>query len=256
MIELVEAWARWTSKPAGKGLRDDLEARNRLAEEYYPLTQRVAGKMAKMLPHHVEREDIVSMGTLGMFRALEHYEPSKNVPFETYCTSSVRSLVLDELRKVDWAPRSLRRKQRDLDGARSTLESRLGREPTNNELAAELGVAEDQVRDTMIRVEQAHHVSLEERVSKAPEQSFASASPEQPDEIVSGESKVWQFASKMISTLTAQEQCILALTYIRGLKNPDIAALLGLSEQKVAAIHSEVVLEIREALGNARIAWE
>lgn len=238
--DLDALWAAWK----GDG---DTKARDRLAEIYYGLTQRVAGRVAKSLPGHVDRDDIVSMGTLGLFRALERYDPSRGTSFETFCPASVRSLILDELRKQDWAPRSLRRRQREQDGARERLESDLGRSPTDDELAQELEVPAREVRDTRRRTEQSHHQSLDEHLEDYGEEAVA---PEHPEASV-----VWATASRMIASLSVQEQVVLALVYVRRLTHAEIATALGVSEVRIGTLHAGAVVEVAEALAHSRESW-
>ncbi len=128
-VELRELWRRYKNE-------DDDRARERLVVAYSPLVKFIAGRMASGLPSHVEEADLVSYGLLGLIGAIERYELDRDVKFETFAVARVKGAIIDELRSLDWVPRSVRSRARDIEKANAALEAKLGRAPTDEEMAA------------------------------------------------------------------------------------------------------------------------
>src|SRR5581483_1691309 len=135
-VELRELWQRY--KEDG-----DERARERLVVAYSPLVKFIAGRMAAGLPAHVDEADLVSYGLLGLIGAIERYEPARDVKFETFAVARIKGAIIDELRSLDWVPRSVRTRARDIERATANLETELGRPPTDEEIAAGLEITVD-----------------------------------------------------------------------------------------------------------------
>src|SRR4026208_1491035 len=135
-VELKELWRR--CKEEG-----DERARERLVVAYSPLVKYVAGRMASGLPSHVEEGDLISYGLIGLIGSIERYDLDREIKFETYAVSRIRGAIIDELRSLDWVPRSVRAKARDVEKIHSQLENKLGRAPSEEEMADKLGVSVD-----------------------------------------------------------------------------------------------------------------
>src|ERR687892_669825 len=141
-VELRELWRR--CKEEG-----DDRARERLVVAYSPLVKYVAGRMSAGLPSHVEETDLISYGLLGLIGAIERYEPEREIKFETFAVSRIKGAIIDELRSLDWVPRSVRARARDIEKVSSKLENKLQRAPTEEEMAEELGMSPDELRDAL-----------------------------------------------------------------------------------------------------------
>src|SRR5260370_35715117 len=139
-IELRDLWRRF--KVTG-----DLHARERLVVAYSPLVKYVSGRMASGLPAHVEEADLISYGLVGLINAIERFEPEREIKFETYAITRIKGSIIDELRSLDWVPRSVRSRARDIERANATLEHKLQRAPTDEEISAELGMSTDEFND-------------------------------------------------------------------------------------------------------------
>ena len=137
-VELRELWRRY--KQDG-----DDGARERLVVAYSPLVKFIAGRMASGLPSHVEESDLISYGLLGLIGAIERYDPDREIKFETYAIARIKGAIIDELRALDWVPRSVRARARDIERAIAELEKKLLRAPTDEEIASKLGLTEDEL---------------------------------------------------------------------------------------------------------------
>lgn len=237
--------------------------RERLILAYYPLVQRVAGKMWRNFPSsQVDVEDLVSYGVLGLMRAITNYDPDRGVHFETYAVASIRSLVLDELRSLDWAPRSLRRKQREIDKFCERFESEHGRDPTAAEIAAQLTIVkivqkevvevtmtEAEVWEVRRQSEASKPRSLdeegEEETSRYDHVQDATAT-DPLDE--STRTSVWNLMVDGIVQMTMLERLVLALYYFYGLPLRDVGRAAGIPESRAGQVHVGVMTKLRESL--------
>lgn len=220
----------------------DLKAREQLILDSYGLVQRLAKKQARTLPLHVSEDDIVSFGVLGLIRAIENYDPESNVYFESYAAASIRSLILDELRSLDWAPRSLRKTQREIERSRDKLSKSLERNPTDAEIAQDIGKTTEEVASTMRRAEASHHKSLDE--GDAERDTYASTKDEpNPDTNTTSPRIV-----DIIRELPLEEQLVLVLRYYHGMKLAEVGERMGISESKASQIHTRAVMALRAAL--------
>ena len=139
-----ELWGRYK-------FQGDMKARDRLILAYSPLVKYVAGRMSNGLPSHIEEADLISYGLLGLISALERFDPAREIKFETYAISRIKGSIIDELRALDWVPRSVRSKAREIEKVCTLLEHRLQRAPTDDEIAAELGISEDEFQQSSRR---------------------------------------------------------------------------------------------------------
>lgn len=227
----------------------DEAAKEQIIIEIFPLVRRVSTKMWRSLPPHVDVNDIISYGSLGLMRAIANFDPTMGVPFESYAATSVRSLILDELRAEDWAPRSLRRRQREIDAAREKLLSIMDRQPTKQEIADELGCPVQDVVSVLSRTEASYHKSLDEG---DPERDWGTEDKEDPNSELSTESDRTRVAMAAlideIRRMPALDQVVLALRYFRGMKLAQVGALLGITETKASQVHSRAVVRVKELL--------
>jgi RNA polymerase sigma factor for flagellar operon FliA len=154
-FELRELWRRY--KEGG-----DQRARERLIVAYAPLAKFVAGRTGARLPSHVDQADLISYGMIGLVEAMERFDPERQIRFETFATQRIRGAIIDELRSLDWVPRSVRAQAREIEEANSTLEHALGRAPTDDEVAKRLGMTEDELQDALLQISNSSILALEE----------------------------------------------------------------------------------------------
>src|SRR5205809_7051979 len=154
-VELKELWRRY--KETG-----DLRAREQLVLAYSPLVKDVAGRMASGLPAHVEESDLISYGLLGLISAIERFDPGREIKFETFAVTRIKGSIIDELRSLDWVPRSVRAKAREIEKANAKLEHQLHRAPTDAEVAKELDMTLEEFNEALTRISNSSVVALDE----------------------------------------------------------------------------------------------
>src|SRR4051812_19172657 len=154
-MELKDLWRDY------KGSSDP-RARERLVGAYSPLVKYVAGRMSSGLPAHVEEADLISYGLIGLVNAIERFDPTQEITFETYAIPRIRGAIVNELRSLDWVPRSVRARAREIERANSRLEHRLQRAPTDEEMAAELGITMDDFQASLVKISDSTIAALDE----------------------------------------------------------------------------------------------
>lgn len=246
---LVRLWKRYkkTRSP---------ELRERLILEYAPLVKHVAGRLAVMLPPHVEFDDLVSYGMFGLVEAVERYDFERGVKFETYAAARIRGAIIDGLRSADWVPRSVRQKARALEKELIRLESRLGRAASDDEIAQALGMTVQEYDRLLAELSGASLVSLDEVWVADPEEESqlrlletvsneSAASPEDSLE----EKELERLLAEAIDRLPERERLVVALYYHEGLTLKEIGRVLGVTESRVCQIHTKAILRLRAYLG-------
>lgn len=238
----AEAWAEFV------GTRSP-ESRDRLIAYYYPLVRKVAGTVWRTV-QTVEVDDLASYGTPGLIRAVDNYDPTSAASFETYAIASIRGTILDELRSQDWAPRSLRKRQRRVEKAVQLLEGRLGREPSVRELAKHIEESEDFVASTRREAEAAKHRSLDEKDGpEAPSRYEAVRDDRAEDpEATQERGAVLEVLSRQLETLTPVEQLILALHYYENRTLAEAGREAGIPESRASQIHTRAMMAVQETL--------
>src|SRR5213083_1009043 len=154
-VELKELWRRY--KDSG-----DKHAREQLVLAFSPLVKYVAGRMSTGLPAHVEEADLISYGLLGLISAIERYDPDREIKFETFAITRIKGSIIDELRSLDWVPRSVRARAREIERVHGELESRLGRAPTDEEISAKIGLSVDELQDSLTDISRSSIAALDE----------------------------------------------------------------------------------------------
>jgi RNA polymerase sigma factor for flagellar operon FliA len=219
--------------------------RNDLVVFYFPIVRRVAGKIHRRVPGQVDLDDLISYGTLGLLKAVKLFDPYRGKPFEPVAAAHTRSVILDALRTQDWAPRSVRRRQRELDLAVESLEAALGHEPSVGEVAEFLEISEREVSLRIRETSVSKVTSLEEPVladgSVMEVEDHSLAGSLVPREIM-------DVARDVLFALPIQQRAVLALHHYEGLSLVDAAAVLGLTPVRARQVHAEAVLAIRDHL--------
>jgi RNA polymerase sigma factor for flagellar operon FliA len=232
---LDELWLRW--KEAA-----DPEARDRLLLHYAPLVKFVAGRLRSELPASVEQADLVSDGLIGLMDAMDKFDLGRGFQFQTYAVARIRGAIVDGLRAIDWVPRTTRDRIRAHDRAGAELEHRLGRTPTTDEMAAELGVDPGLVRRTRHDGARTGMVQLQpDDMAVDPMLDARGSSP--------GEDGVLPVGfSDAVRTLRERDQIVLALYYWEGFTLVEIGRVLGVGESRVSQLHTRATAALREAL--------
>lgn len=234
----------------------DPELRNELVSEYLPIVRYHAERLIARLPHNVDIEDLASVGIFGLMAAIEKFDISRGVKFETYCANRIRGAMLDELRALDWAPRLLRAKGHKLEKAYDQLESRLGRAPTDCELAAEAGVSLNELDDILKEISAASLVSLSTRVQS--EEGTTTLEEMEILEDKKTKNPVTEYQKRELvnficNMCSRKERLILTLYYFDELTMKEIGATLDLSESRVCQIHAKLVFRLRNHLRKLRL---
>jgi len=218
----------------------DEESRADLVSRYLPLVRLQAGRLALGLPPQVSREDLLQSGVLGLLDALQRFDPSHGVKFETYASLRIRGAMLDELRRLCWLPRSLIRQMRELDKAQTDLSGRLGREPTELELAKEMGLKPEALHKVIAEINSAFLLSLEET-------SFHHSAVDAPETVVLDGIAANELAAA-IDKLPERQRVMLALYYQEEMTLKEIGLVLGVSESRVCQLHARALAYLRTVL--------
>ena len=231
-----------------------MDARNRLVLHYSALVKYVAGRLSAGLPNSIEQADLVSYGMFGLIDAINKFEPSRGNKFETYAMSRIRGSIIDELRSIDWVPRSLRAKARAVEKAYTKLEHELLRTPSDAEVADELGTSEEELQNVFTQISFFGLVALEETVSVGADRSESMTLGDTiPDSGIGPvgafeveETK--QILAKALNRLPEREKIVLTLYYYEGLTLGEIGGILGITESRVCQIHTKAVIQLRSKL--------
>lgn len=231
-----------------------LDARNRLVVHYAALVKYVAGRLSAGLPNNVEQADLVSYGMFGLIDAINKFEPDRGNKFETYAMTRIRGSIIDELRSIDWVPRSLRAKARAIEKAYTKLEHELLRTPTDAEVAEELNSTEEDLQAVFTQISFFGLVALEETLSVGADRSdsvtvgdtIADPGPGPGGLFEAEETK--QILAATINRLPEREKIVLTLYYYEGLTLGEIGGVLGITESRVCQIHTKAVIQLRSKL--------
>ncbi len=227
------------------------EQRQDLLNKYVPLVRNVAARMAMGFPRSVELTDLVNTGVIGLIEAFRNFDPDRGVKFETYAVPRIRGAILDELRALDWVPRSTRAKSREIDRATTYLENKFGRPPEIRELAAYLKVSEAELHISLDDVSSTNMVSLDEIIY--PEDDSRQVPrietvTDRTGKTILGElerNELRSFLVLAIDKLTEQEKLVIALYYFEELTLKEIGEVMSISESRVSQIHTRAVTKLR-----------
>ncbi len=230
-------------------------ARETLIVHYSPLVKYVASRVATGLPANVEQADLVSYGIFGLIDALEKFDPAREIKFETYAIPRIRGAIIDELRSLDWVPRSVRFKAREVEKANAELESRLKRAPTDPEIAGHLGVSLSELHDIVTQISFVTVTALEEVVSAGADRgeslslldTLADLAATDPASGVEG-TETRAMLAGAINSLSEREKVVITLYYFEGLTLAEIGEVLRVTESRVCQIHTKAVGQLRNNL--------
>jgi len=247
-VELRDLWKRYKSD-------GDTRARERLVVAYSPLVKYVAGRMGSGLPAHVEEADLISYGLTGLINAIERFDLSREIKFETYAITRIRGAIIDELRTLDWVPRSVRSRAREIERANHKLEMKLQRAPSDEEMATELELTVREFRDSLVQISNSTIVALDEMWPGSDSSGDAGSLLETlPDRgaddpvAITDQNEVKERISEAIGALPEREKLVIALYYYENLTLREIGEVLGVTESRVSQMHTKAVLRMRGKL--------
>ena len=237
----------------------DPRLRERLILHYSPLVKYVAGRVGVGLPPNIEQADLVSYGIFGLIDAIEKFDISRAIKFETYAISRIKGAIIDELRAIDWIPRSVRYKAREVEKAYAALEARLHRTPTEPEVAEELGIGLDELHTIFSQVSFVNVIALDELLNVGGERgdkvslvdTLEDTRAEDPVAAFETEETKYLLA-RAINTLPEREKIVVTLYYYEGLTLAEIGQVLGVTESRICQMHTKAVLQMRAKLSDAR----
>jgi RNA polymerase sigma factor for flagellar operon FliA len=250
--ETQQLWREYR-KSKDQGVRD------RLILTYAPLVKYVAGRLGSGLPAHVDENDLVSYGLLGLIGAIELFDPDRDIKFETYAIARIKGSIIDELRAMDWVPRSVRSRARDIERAIGELERKLMRAPTDEEIAEKLGVTTDELNDSLSEIGRSSIAALDElwTISSGGggdqvaliDTIEDTTGPEPQSELAATELK--EALGEAIARLPEREKLVVTLYYYEELTLREIGEVLGVTESRVSQLHTKAILRLKARLAGS-----
>ena len=226
-------------------------AREALILQYSPLVKFVAGRVAAGLPRNVDQSDLVSYGVFGLIDAIDKFEPERGFKFETYAINRIKGSILDGLRSLDWVPRSVRSRAREMERSLSELEHRLQRTPSDEELAKHMGQEVESVRSTLAEISNLGLIALDEMIGPDAGSSLGDFLPDvggmSPEAAFQAE-ETRHMLGDAINRLPDRERLVITLYYFEGLTLAEIGEVLGVTESRVCQIHAKSVLSLRDRM--------
>ena len=230
------------------------ELREKIILEYAPLVKLVAGRLSMYLGYNVEYEDLVSYGIFGLIDAIDKFDSLKDVKFETYASLRIRGAILDQIRKMDWIPRTIRQKQKKIDAAIKEIEAKYGRSATDEEIAESLGISNDEYVDWQSQMKVTNVVSLNEFLeqgSEVPSDNDYNRSSQfdGPEEVIERD-ELKRILAEALELLTEKEQKVILLYYYEDLTLKEISSILEVSESRISQLHTRALQKMKTKLGN------
>jgi RNA polymerase sigma factor FliA len=232
--------------------------RDRLILTYAPLVKYVAGRLGSGLPAHVDEGDLVSYGLLGLMSAIERYEPDRDVKFETYAIARIKGAIIDELRAMDWVPRSVRSRAREIERAIGELEAKLGTAPTDEQIAAKVGITVEELEESLAEIARSSIAALDElwTVSGGDGDQIAlidtieDADAPDPQRSLS-QTEMKEAIADAIARLPEREKLVVTLYYYEELTLREIGEVLGVTESRVSQLHTKAILRLKARLSGS-----
>ncbi|MDE7231833.1 MAG: FliA/WhiG family RNA polymerase sigma factor [Lachnospiraceae bacterium] len=230
------------------------EIREKIILEYAPLVKVVAGRLSMYLGYNVEYEDLVSYGIFGLIDAIDKFDCLKDVKFETYASLRIRGAILDQIRKMDWIPRTIRQKQKRIDSAIKEIEAKHGRSATDEEIAEILGITDEEYLEWQSQMKITNVVSLNEFLEQGSEvpneaSNTRSAAFDSPEEILERD-ELKKMLTQALELLTEKERKVIVLYYYEELTLKEISNILEVSESRISQLHTRALQKMRGKLGD------
>ena len=239
-------WMEFSKRPTA-------ELREKIIIEYAGLVKIVAGKLSIYLGYNVEYDDLVGYGTFGLIDAIDKFDYGKGVKFETYASLRIRGAILDQIRKMDWLPRTVRQKQKRIDAAYNKIEAMTGRLATDEEVAAELEISIDELDSWQAQTKAAGLVSLDDYMEQGNEGGINAITEgteeyQQPDRLYEKQ-EIREVLLQTLESLTEKEKKVILLYYYEELTLKEISAVLEVSESRISQLHTKAIQKLRLKLG-------
>lgn len=237
---ILELWKEYT-------LNRKAEYKERIIEHYLSLVKIVAGRIAIGMPHYVEKDDLISNGFFGLLDAIERYDYTRGIKFETYAVTRIRGAILDAIRAQDWVPTTVRQKARQYERTLAMLENQLGRSATDEEVASALKISIEELYSLLNQLNATTLMPLEEFAkSETPSNQIINPSQYVEDD------EVKQTLAKAIDKLAEKERLVISLYYYEGMTLKEISLILKLSEARISQLHTKAVFRLRGALSRIK----
>ncbi|HKM05149.1 MAG TPA: FliA/WhiG family RNA polymerase sigma factor [Lachnospiraceae bacterium] len=227
------------------------EIREKIILEYAPLVKIVAGRLSMYLGHNVDYDDLVGYGIFGLIDAIDKFDTTKAVKFETYASLRIRGSILDQIRKMDWIPRTIRQKQKKIDVAIKDIELTHGRNATDDEIAENLGISADELLDWQSQMKVTNLVSLNEYMEQGSEVPYDKTAVKQfdaPEDAVE-QDELKTILKEALSLLTEKESKVIVLYYYEELTLKEISNILEVSESRISQLHTKGLQKMKHKLG-------
>ncbi len=227
------------------------EIREKLILEYAPLVKLVAGRLSMYLGYNVEYDDLCSYGIFGLIDAIDKFDMLKDVKFETYASLRIRGSILDQIRKMDWIPRTVRQRQRQIDAAIHEIELATGKTASDEQIAEKLGLTDDEYTDWQSQMKVTGVISLDEFTESGSDISsdrYGNSHFEGPEEAIEKE-ELKQMLAETLQTLTEKEQQVILLYYYEDLTQKEISDIMNVSESRASQLHSKALQKLQKKLG-------
>lgn len=228
------------------------EIREKLILEYAPLVKLVAGRLSMYLGYNVEYDDLVSYGIFGLIDAIDKFDNMKAVKFETYASLRIRGAILDQIRKMDWIPRTIRQKQKKIDTVMKEIEASTGRAATDEEIAKSLGISDDDYLSWQSQMKITNVVSLNEFMeagSEIPAEQTGQQRFDSPEEVIEKE-ELKKVLQQALELLTEKEKKVILLYYYEDLTLKEISNVLEVSESRISQLHTRALQKMKGKMGN------
>jgi RNA polymerase sigma factor for flagellar operon FliA len=226
----------------------NLEIRNELVMKYIHLVRSIVLRLVPTYRKHVDFDDLMSSGLLGLMDAIDKFDMTKEVKFETYASLRVKGEIIDQIRKQDWAPISLRQKIKKVEECYETMESSMGRAPTETEVASKLSMSTDDVKKTLDEAHTFNLVALDEMLMDRVAGDSLAASPDESPEKRLEEQEIRNVLAQTIEALPEKEKLVVSMYYYDELTLKEIGAVLGVTESRISQIHSKALMTLRSKM--------
>ncbi len=236
----------------------EIEVRDYFVLKYAPLVKYVAGKVSMGMPHNIEFDDLVSYGIFGLIDAISKFDPARGIKFKTYAMTRIRGAIFDELRSIDWIPRSIRQKAKQIEQIISELENKLGRTVEDEEIAKEMGVSNEEFQSLLNKLSGTSMLSLNEIWYLGDDNDELSImetieAPEtmNPDVLVEKE-EIKDYIIDAIKKLPEKEKKVIVLYYYEDLTLKEIGEVLEVTESRISQLHTKAIMRLRGRLGRIK----
>lgn len=240
-MKTEELWIKYTQT-------NDRAIKQMLIEEYTGLVKIVAGRMYNFYGSKIEYDDLIGFGVIGLIDSIERFDISKNIKFETYAQIRIRGTIIDNIRKLDWIPRTLRKKSKDVQDGMVKLENQLGRSPTNNELSQYLNMSLEELESVLADISNFNMASLEDLLINKGEYNIQMNSEKDTPEKIYEKEELKEILANTIDNLPENEKKVISLYYYEELTYKEIGYVMELSESRISQIHSKAILNIKNQL--------